>query len=75
MIRTITMVEMWRRLKPLGMGTEEIAELAQASSVAAAYCLDAPDDIPAGSVVFSTFGLGPCDWWPEPTFIHREDLT
>jgi hypothetical protein len=35
-------------------------------------CIDAPDAMPAGSVVFSKFGPDPEDWVDVPSMVERE---
>lgn len=38
------------------------------------YCLDAFDELPAGSMQYSRFGSDEDDWLWEPTMINREEV-
>jgi hypothetical protein len=53
----------------MGRWRPDTAALAREAAQQAAYCLDAPDDMPAGSMVWDSIGD---TGFPMPTSVERE---
>jgi len=64
------MLEMGRRVQPSGFWTKQTANFARQAAQEAKYCLDAPDEIPAGGMRCEQIDA---DWSaPIPISINRE---